>query len=216
MRSGPRFDGSCCIMLCAYTHAHDMANSSAPTSTRRNSTDCRFSSFGPKRAMAMNSVRPSLRDARSTKRRCARAGRTRRTRRARGPCPRAAGHPAGHVQPRPARPLSLSPVAAFGSTMAPARCRCGSTASRAMNRRMISLEPSKIRLMRRSRISARRDRLLAARLERRRGLVAAAAADLHAVVDDAPRALAVVHLRDRGLQPDVGLAGVRQARRRCR
>ena len=47
-----------------------MANSSAPTSTSRNSTDWRCSSFGPKRSIAWNALRARRRDARSTKRTC--------------------------------------------------------------------------------------------------------------------------------------------------
>ena len=43
---------------------------------------------------------------------------------------------------------SLAPSGLSGSISAPATCRCLSTASRAMNRCMISVEPSKIRLMR--------------------------------------------------------------------
>ena len=39
----------------------------------------------------------------------------------------------------------------FGSSMSPATCRCWSTASRAISRCMISVEPSKMRLMRMSR-----------------------------------------------------------------
>ena len=70
---------------------------------------------------------------------------------------------------------------------APAICRCLSTASRAMKRCMISEEPSKMRLMRRSRIArSTPDRRLAAGGERALLLVAAAAADLHRLVDDPP------------------------------
>ena len=46
------------------------------------------------------------------------------------------------------RALSFSAAVVFGSMSAPAILRCVSTASRAMNSRMISLDPSKIRLMR--------------------------------------------------------------------
>src|SRR5215218_9592168 len=49
------------------------------------------------------------------------------------------------------------------------------------------------------------DRPLAARLERLGGLVAAAAADLHQLVDHLPAELGRVQLRDRGLDPDVVL-----------
>ncbi len=48
-----------------------------------------------------------------------------------------------------------------------------------------------------------RNRLLPARLERLRRLVATTAADLQRVVDDAPARLGVVQLCDRGLEPDV-------------
>ena len=60
-----------------------------------------------------------------------------------------------------------------------------STASRAMNSRMISLDPSKIRLMRESRIVRSTGiGVLAARAQRLRRLVAAPAADLQRVVHD--------------------------------
>ena len=69
---------------------------------------------------------------------------------------------------------------------------------------MISVEPSKMRLMRMSRsCCSTGDRPLAARLERLGGLVAAAAADLHQLVDDLPAQLGRVELRDRRLDPDV-------------
>ena len=50
------------------------------------------------------------------------------------------------------RAWSFSWAPFLGSMRAPATRRCLSTASRAMNRCMISLEPSKMRLMRESRI----------------------------------------------------------------
>ena len=55
-------------MACARLHAAVIASSSAPISTSRPSTACRFSSFGPNRTMQWNSVRASFRLARSTKR----------------------------------------------------------------------------------------------------------------------------------------------------
>ena len=51
--------------------------------------------------------------------------------------------------------------------------------------------------------------LLAPRPQRVRGFVAAAAADLHRLVDDAPPGLGVVQLRDRRLEADVVPAAVR-------
>ena len=69
--------------------------------------------------------------------------------------------------------------------MSPATSRCRSTASRAISRCMISVEPSKIRLMRMSRMHLlHRHGLLAARLQRLGRLVAASAADLHELVGD--------------------------------
>src|SRR2546427_12506514 len=53
-----------------------------------------------------------------------------------------------------------------------------------------------------------RYRRLAARPQRIGRLVAAAAADLHRVVDDAPAGLGVVELRDRRLEPDVVAAAL--------
>jgi len=47
-----------------------IANSSAPTSTRRNSTACRSSSFGPNRIIEWNTPRASRRALRSTNRTC--------------------------------------------------------------------------------------------------------------------------------------------------
>ncbi len=80
-----------------------------------------------------------------------------------------------------------------------------STASRAMNSRMISDEPSKIRLMRKSRIMRSTGTGLSPRARSQsRGLVAAAAADLQRVVDDPPAGFRVPHLGDRRLEPDVG------------
>ena len=99
----------------------------------------------------------------------------------------------------------------FGSISAPATLRWVSTASRAMNSRMISLEPSKIRLMRKSRIMRSTGiGLLAAAPQAVGRLVAAAALDLQRVVNDSPPDLGVPHLGDRRLEPDVG--GARSAR----
>src|SRR5439155_15439342 len=50
------------------------------------------------------------------------------------------------------------------------------------------------------------------RPQRVRGLVAATAADLYRLVDDAPAGLGVVQLRDRRLEPDVVAAAVRHRR----
>jgi hypothetical protein len=44
----------------------EIANSSAPISTRRPRTACRFSSLGPNRIMAWNSARASFLERRST------------------------------------------------------------------------------------------------------------------------------------------------------
>src|SRR5213079_455749 len=62
--------GSCRKSHCARAHAAAMANSSAPTSTNRNSTAWRYSSLGPKRTMAWNTPRARRRAPRSTARRC--------------------------------------------------------------------------------------------------------------------------------------------------
>ena len=51
MRTGPWLAGSCFTIIIARLHAALMANSSAPISTIRKSTDCFFSSFGPYRIM---------------------------------------------------------------------------------------------------------------------------------------------------------------------
>ena len=56
-----------------------------------------------------------------------------------------------------------------------------------------------------------RDRPLAARAERVGGLVAAPAADLQRVVDDAPPVLGVVHLGDRRFQSDVVVPALGEA-----
>ncbi len=78
---------------------------------------------------------------------------------------------------------------------------------------MISLEPSKIVLMRASRIvRSIVDGPLAAGAERVRGLVAAAAEDLHGLVDDVPGRLGAEHLGHRGFEADVGLLPVHERR----
>ena len=58
--------------------------------------------------------------------------------------------------------------------------------------------------------------LLASRLERLRGLVAATAPDLHQLVDHLPRELRAVHLAQGGFDPDVVALVVGQPRRRRR
>src|SRR5690606_6602887 len=55
-----------------------------------------------------------------------------------------------------------------------------------------------------------RNALLATRLQRGSSLVAATATNLHRLVDDMPRRLRVEHLRERSLETDVTLAGVRK------
>src|SRR6516165_3533189 len=80
----------------------------------------------------------------------------------------------------------------------PAAWRWVSTASRAISRCMISLDPSKMRFTRMSRL---------------RGLVAATAAKLHQLVDHLPRELRAVHLAQGGFDPDVVALVVGQARR---
>ena len=88
--------------------------------------------------------------------------------------------------------------------MSPATARCASTASRAISRCMISVEPSKMRLMRMSRsICSAGTARLAARGERLGGLEAASAADLHQLVGDQPAHLRAVELGQRRLDPDV-------------
>ena len=110
--------------------------------------------------------------------------------------------------PSPPRAAAAT-TAIANSAPAPAIFRCGSSISRAMNSRMISLEPSKMVLMRLS----RRNRStgtgrFAARLQRRGGFVAAPAADLHRVIDDLPRRLRA---------PTICTARLRAARRHsCR
>ena len=145
----------CFASICARTHAAAMANSSAPMSTARKSTSCRRSSFGPKRTIAWKSVRPSLRVWRSAQRRWLAS--LPNSPYAVGTC--AAAEPARRIPAgielqrrgrarRPSRCLDDSL-----STSANAVLKWWSTASRAMNSRMISDEPSKIRLMRKSRIA---------------------------------------------------------------
>ena len=83
--------------------------------------------------------------------------------------------------------------------------RCASTASRAISRCMISVEPSKIRLIRTSRSSCSAGTARSPRARQRvGGLVAPTAADLHQLVGDQPRHLARPQLRQRRLDPDVG------------
>ena len=154
--------------------------------------------------------------ARRRARRTARGPRARRTPRSAASGPSrasASGTTTRRTRPSAAAPRASPPSGAFGSAKAPATARCVSTASRAMNSRMISLEPSKIRLMRKSRIM--RSTGIGASPRARsesRGLVAAAAADLQRVVHDLPAVLGVPHLGDRRLEADVVVAACRPSR----
>src|SRR3954449_11881104 len=110
--------------------------------------------------------------------------------------------------------------------MSPATCRCWSTASRAISRCMISVEPSKMRLMRMSRSAcsagtgfsprARQDsavsyprpprpRLPPASAQGLRGFIPAPAAHLDQLVEHLPAQLGAVELGDRRLDADVAL-----------
>ncbi len=113
--------------------------------------------------------------------------------------------PAGVERRRPSpRRAPCAARSTSGSMMSPATDRCASTASRAISRCMISVEPSKIRLIRRSRrICSTGDRALAAGGQRVGRLVAATAADLHQLVGDLPGHLARVQLDQRRLDADV-------------
>ena len=83
-----------------------------------------------------------------------------------------------------------------------------------MKRRMISLEPSKIVLMRQSRRKrSTATGCLAARGQGLRGFVAAPAADLHGLIDDLPGALGGPELAEGGFEAHVGvLVAVHEAR----
>ena len=122
------------------------------------------------------------------------------------------------TSPRRTRRSSEAPRAcraavAFGSARAPATARCVSSASRAMKSRMISEEPSKIRLMRASR-SMRSTGIGASPrfLERVGRLVAAPAPDLERPVHDRPALLRVPHLRDGRLEAEVPVVRVGHGR----
>ena len=113
-------------MAWARAHAAVIASSSAPISTSRPSTACRFSSLGPNRTMQWKSVRASRRLARSTNRRWVASGAelaVARTRPAAEPEP---GIPGGVVGAGArAAPESSSPIGALGSIRSPATLEVG-------------------------------------------------------------------------------------------
>ena len=135
-----------------------------------------------------------------------RAGRTRRTSRVGDPArPRASAASRRRSARLGRRPRSWRRRSASGSMMSPATARWVSTASRAISRCMISVDPSKIRLIRRSRrICSTGIAALAPRSQGVGRLVPAPAPDLDQLVGDPPGVLGGVELGQRGLDPDVG------------
>ena len=134
---------------CARETAADIAKRSAPMSTARKRSAWRFSSFGPCSAIMWKIERESRRVVRSRYRRCVASGPNSENRGHRPqPSQRVGYHVAVERADLRKRLQLLLARAPSGSTRSPATARCRSSASRAMKSRMISDEPSKIRLIR--------------------------------------------------------------------
>ena len=109
--------------------------------------------------------------------------------------------------------FSRSDIGSVVLKIAPPTFKCGSSASRAMNRRMISLEPSKIMLIRQSRRKRSTGTPSSPRPRSDCGrFVTAAAADLHRFVGNFPRRFGRPHFAHGGFDSQIAGLAIDQTR----